>query len=143
MLPTYEQSFTASGTSKDIEAYVQESGHCRRDGKHSRAILYLSKVSNRKGRTLLLSHQLSSIVLTPLCTHAVLMSKFAAEHHISQPHPLHICCDVRHQTCNCDLCQQMEVVITEDDYCEIQAVSQLNHKVLGHLLHQEHKQVHA
>ena len=79
-----------------------------------------------------------------MCTRAVLMSKFAAEHHISQPHPLHICCDIRYQTCNCDSYQQMEVVIMEDDYYEIQAdVSQLNQKVLGHLLHQEHKQAHA
>ena len=40
----------------------------------------------------------------------MLMSEFAAEHHISQPHPLHNCCDICCAICDCDSCQEMEVV---------------------------------
>ena len=103
------------GPSKDIEAYVQESGRCGRDGKHSMAILYLSKSEQQKNDDdIAVTPMKQYCVNTTKCRRLVLMSEFAAEHHISQPHPLHNCCDICCATCNCDSCQEMEAVSKED-----------------------------
>ena len=108
------------GPSTDIEAYVQESGRCGRDGEHSNAILYLSKAEQQKKDNVTVTPMIQYCTNTNKCRRVILMSEFAAEHHISQPHPLHNCCDICSQTCTCQSCQEMEF-ISEECFHEIQA----------------------
>ena len=107
------------GPSTDIEAYVQESGQCGRDGSHFNAILYLSKAEQQKRDNVTITSMMQYCTNTIKCRCVILMSEFAAEHHISQPHPLHNCCDICSQKCKCESCQEMEF-ISEESFQEIQ-----------------------
>ena len=86
------------GCSNSIDAYVQESGRCGRDGELSYAILYYPywQLSRKKMDG---SHVISEEMRIycnnkSVCHWKLLMSAFEDTPHFDQPAPIHQCCDV-------------------------------------------------
>ena len=98
------------GCSDSIDAYMQESGRCGRDGKQSFAILYYSKkqLSQKKmdGSHVISEEMRIYCVNESVCRRKLLMSAFEDSPHFDQPKPTHFCCDVCTFTCLCSDCGQ-------------------------------------
>ena len=86
--------------SDTIQAYVQETGRCGRDGQDSIALLYYRNKDVSKA-----SSASSSIKAyctnKELCRRQQLMKEFDASDAVVCPEPIHKCCDVCEQNCTC------------------------------------------
>ena len=95
------------GAPKSIKDYVPESGRCGRDGADSSAILYFS------GPDFSRFHPLSDAVKayclnSETCRRDKLLEVFDTSGHITKPIPIHWCCDLCADFCECDDCLYMQ-----------------------------------
>ena len=90
-----------------IEDYVPESGRCGRDGADSSAILYFL------GPYFSGFHPLSDAVKayclnSETCRRDKLLEVFDTSGHVTKPIPIHQCCDLCADFCECDDCLYMQ-----------------------------------
>ena len=100
------------GCSDSIDAYIQESGRCGRDGERSFACLYYSKRQLSRKRMddgHIISEEMRIYYTNQLvCRRNLLMRAFEDNPHFEQPKPIHQCCDVCAHTCSCSNCAQAQ-----------------------------------
>lgn len=86
------------GPSKNLEAYVQESGRCGRDGEQSRAIVLF----NNK-MCVFCDKDIKDYVVSEECRRNILRKLFDAGSNTIPPHKLlHNCCDNCAKKCHCN-----------------------------------------
>lgn len=91
------------GPSRTIEAYVQESGRCGRDGQGAMAQLFYIG-SDFSGYTGTADNMKSYCSNDSKCRRKQLMEHFDTAETIDQPAQLHSCCDVCSRECECTDC---------------------------------------
>ncbi len=91
------------GPSESIEAYLQETGRCGRDGCESLAVLYFSckDVSASSDVQDSMRGYCGNI---GYCRRKFLMREFSPSSDIECPLPPHNCCDICERECNCEDC---------------------------------------
>ncbi len=108
------------GPSESIQAFVQESGRCGRDGMDS--VLYFRKSDVSKGSRISDTMKLYCRN-SGFCRRKLLMKEFAAPDTVICPEPIHKCCDICQRECMCTECRpnlsftesEMSEIIEQDD----------------------------
>ena len=113
------------GPSDSVQAYVQETGRCGRDGQDSIALLYYRNKDVSKASSA--SESIKAYCTNKqLCRRQQLMKEFDASDIVERPEPIHKCCDVCEQNCTCKDCRvvyplteyevSQTVAVDVDDY---------------------------
>ena len=110
------------GPSDTIQAYVQESGRCGRDGMESVSLLYVRNSDISKGSIISDTMKLYCSN-TVFCRRKLLMEEFDAPDTVTCPTPLHKCCDICEQECACSECKS-DMSFTELEISQIVDISQ-------------------
>ena len=112
------------GPSDTIEAYIQETGRCGRDGCDSLATLFYRK-RDIAGNSLVSDEMKHYCRNTGFCRRKLLMQVFNSTDEIEIPSPVHRCCDVCEKECLCTTCSTASPVpVFEDNPC---ALSETTH----------------
>lgn len=130
------------GPSDTIEAYIQETGRCGRDGRDSSATLYYRKrdIASNSLVSDAMKHYCRN---TGSCRRKLLMQMFDSIDDIEIPSPIHKCCDVCKQECFCSTCSTVHAsppledrlcTLSENNTCDHEPLSCQQQKTLQHLL---------
>ena len=90
------------GVPQDAEAYIQESGHAGRDGKHSLAIIMKHKRDLDRRYTS--DHMMEYCRNKSLCRRTILYRGFTG---CELPHSGCLCCDICRLSCACQKCDSV------------------------------------
>ena len=102
------------GPPSTIDAYLQESGRCGRDGQDSTAMLYFSR-SDFSGYHPPSDDSKAYCLNESKCRREMLLAEYDGGNFI-KPNPCHKCCDVCSRTCKCDDCLDVQaLLLTEAD----------------------------
>ena len=109
------------GPSKSIEAYMQESGRCGRNGEQSDALLLYNGINVKAADS-----DMKSYINATTCRRKLLMKHFGVKTSHSESPTGHMCCDVCAESCqcqggNCDM--DLHLPIVEDDVEQSRAIS--------------------
>lgn len=128
------------GPSDSIEAYIQETGRCGRDGCDSTATIYYRKrdiASNSPVSDTMKLYCSNS----GFCRRKLLMRVFELREEIIFPSPIHKCCDICQRECTCTTCSSTQSALnpSSPDKClsSVTSRNKLSHSkqhTLRHLL---------
>lgn len=110
------------GPSKSIEAYMQESGRCGRNGEQSDALLLYNGINVKAADS-----DIKSYINATTCRRELLMKHFGVKTSNSENPTGHMCCDICAESCqcqggNCDM--DLHLPTVEDDIEQPRAISE-------------------
>ena len=110
------------GPSKSIEAYMQESGRCGRNGEQSDALLLYNGINVKTADS-----DMKSYISATTCRRKVLMKHFGVKTSHSESPTGHMCCDICAESCqcqggNCDM--DLHLATVEDDIEQSRVISE-------------------
>ena len=109
------------GPSKSIEAYMQESGRCGRNGEQSDALLLYNGINVKAADS-----DMKNYINATTCRRKLLMKHFGVKTSRSESPTGHMCCDICAESCrcqgkNCDM--DLHLPTVEDDIEQSREIS--------------------
>ena len=122
------------GPSKSIEAYLQETGRCERDGEQSDALLLYNGITSKVADA-----DMKSYINSTSCRRQFLLKHFGLQN-VNCPTG-HLCCDICGDSCQCqdghycDVDLHLPIETTEEEETQVRKISSEQFSLLKKELH--------